>query len=195
MTRKLQTANLKLQSIRPAGPGRHYPAYSPRGFTLIELLVAIGIIGLVFGVITTSLGAIKRRTRDQQRIADLQTIQSALAQYYADQTFYPGNDFDIGTATVLDNDVGNPQVSAATRTYLGAIPREVQSSGPPYCYKPQASFSGGNCDNDPSTTDPSCQFYHLCARFEGPVTAPSNCTALCGGQYNWGVDPYNSAAP
>lgn len=54
-----------------------------RGFTLIELLVVIAIIGVLAGVVLTSLGTARSKARDTQKIANLKNIQLAL-ELYAD---------------------------------------------------------------------------------------------------------------
>lgn len=55
-----------------------------RGFTLIELLVVIAIIGLLSTVIAGPVQTGLKKGRDAKKIGDLKQIQSALAQYSAD---------------------------------------------------------------------------------------------------------------
>ncbi|MDO8579741.1 MAG: prepilin-type N-terminal cleavage/methylation domain-containing protein [bacterium] len=97
-----------------------------KGFTLIELVIVLAIIGIftaiVFGSITTS----RSKARDNSRIADMKTIQLALALYYDVNQIYP---VDFRT---LD-DVG--------QKYLPSIPKDPQTqqdyvynlSGDKYC--------------------------------------------------------------
>jgi len=62
-----------------------------KGFTLVELVIVLAIIGIftavVFGSITTS----RSSARDNSRIADMKTIQLALALYYDVYRAYPAN--------------------------------------------------------------------------------------------------------
>jgi general secretion pathway protein G len=61
-----------------------------RGFTLIELLVVIAIIGLLSTVIAGPVQTGLKKGRDAKKIGDMKQIQSALAQYSADNRgLYP----------------------------------------------------------------------------------------------------------
>jgi|GEM_PF-995853 len=90
-----------------------------KGFTLIELLVVIAIIGILAALIIVSLSNARGRAQDTQRKNNARNIDSALAQYYVDQTTnaYPqvagteaADGVPIGTATActapLDTLVG-----------------------------------------------------------------------------------------
>jgi len=72
------------------------------GFTLIELLVVIAIIDILSTMTVISLNGAKARARDAKRIADLQSIATALQLYYAEHGQYP----DVSDT---DDDIaGNP---------------------------------------------------------------------------------------
>lgn len=51
------------------------------GFTLIELLVVIFIIGLLASIVVVSVNAARKKARDARRIADLDTVRTALEMY------------------------------------------------------------------------------------------------------------------
>lgn len=68
-----------------------------KGFTLIELLVVIAIIGILAALIIVSLVGAQNRARDTQRKNNARNLDSALAQYYLDNSsVYPF------TSTVTD---------------------------------------------------------------------------------------------
>jgi len=57
-----------------------------KGFTLIELLVVIAIIGILSGVVLTSLGTARSKGSDAAVKGDLDGIRSAAEVYYDAQT-------------------------------------------------------------------------------------------------------------
>jgi prepilin-type N-terminal cleavage/methylation domain-containing protein len=57
-----------------------------KGFTLIELLIVIGILGILVAAVMLVLNPIEaqRKSRDNQRMKDLTTLQSIMEQVNAD---------------------------------------------------------------------------------------------------------------
>ena len=159
----------------------------PKGFTLIEVLIAITIVGIVFGVIITSGSALQRSSRDTQREVDLRNLQSALQQYYSDQSFYPSA-IPLATLDSLTSGTGNPTPPATPKTYLNQIPKEPRTGDPSYCYSAQATKTIQSCENN----SVRCHYYLLCAAKEAASSgqAPSaECEAACGSAYNLQVTP------
>ncbi|MEK7607721.1 MAG: type II secretion system protein [Patescibacteria group bacterium] len=60
-----------------------------RGFTLIEILIVISIVGIFTAVVFGSITASRSKARDNSRIADMKTIELALALYYDVNREYP----------------------------------------------------------------------------------------------------------
>ncbi|MBI5134271.1 MAG: prepilin-type N-terminal cleavage/methylation domain-containing protein [Candidatus Taylorbacteria bacterium] len=61
-----------------------------RGFTLIELLVVVSIISLLSAVVLSSLNASRSRARDARRLADMQSLRTAISLYLNDSgNVYP----------------------------------------------------------------------------------------------------------
>ncbi len=77
------------------------------GFTLVELLVAIAIIGILAIIIIVNLNNARTRARDARRIADLDSLRTALEMYYEDHKFYPSDVDPTGSTDCDCTDVGH----------------------------------------------------------------------------------------
>jgi prepilin-type N-terminal cleavage/methylation domain-containing protein len=60
-----------------------------KGFTLIELLVAIGIIAVLSSVVYASFSQARKSARDDERMANLKSLQLAVEMYKAQYGLYP----------------------------------------------------------------------------------------------------------
>jgi len=67
-----------------------------KGFTLIELLVVIFIIGLLASIVVVSVSTARTKSRDARRIADVDSIRTAI-EMYIDANGAPPNPLHITT--------------------------------------------------------------------------------------------------
>ncbi len=112
---------------------------SLRGFTLIELLVVIAIIGILSGIVLVNLRSAQEKARDSRRVADINTLVTALTLYEDNNKVYPA------TLAGLVSD-----------GLINAVPVDPRSSSStPVAYVYAALGSGTDCNG-----------YHLSATLE-----------------------------
>lgn len=155
---------------------------SRMGFTLIELLIVVAIIAVLVGVGSVSFTTARRQGRDAQRKADLAKVASALEQYFADNTSYPGEFFPAGEiqcGVPIDNKVWGTSFTCVyptdTKVYLQELPSDpsLAAGNLQYFYDPQDRSGVGGC------TEPFCQQFILEADLEQtPNPADLDCTPV-----------------
>lgn len=123
-----------------------------KGFTLIELLVVIAIIAVLASIVLVSLNTARVKGRDARRIADIKSIQNALALYYDNNNKYPANatGTQAGAKSALD--------TLVTAGVIPAIPDDPSTPSP-------ATFEYYYATSSDGTTDATS--YHLAAVMEG----------------------------
>lgn len=131
-----------------------------RGFTLVELLVVIAIIGILASVILTSLSTARAKSRDGKRIADIKSIQLALALYYNDNGMYPKSIYSI-----ISGGTGAPPDIPLVPLYLPSVPLDPGTNGK-YFY---SGFRTGGVAACNATNPPV--LYHLSTLLESPNVA------------------------
>lgn len=100
---------------------------SERGFTLIELLVVIAIIGILAALVLAALASAQKGARDSQRKSDLNQYKVALAQFKADNDFYP----DQSVAGDITNTAPGV-LSALNPTYMTSFPKNPNGTAHRY---------------------------------------------------------------
>lgn len=60
-----------------------------RGFTIVELLIVIVVIAILAAITITAFNGVQTRTRDSQRVADMNSIVKALELYKVQNGQYP----------------------------------------------------------------------------------------------------------
>lgn len=126
---------------------------SQRGFTIVELMVVVAIIGILSGIIITNLTSSKSKSRDAQRVSDVNQIQLALEQYFDRCGQYP---IPTGTSNgqiLLTANNGCPS-GITFSSYISVIPNDpvsktqygyiVNSSALPTDYILHASLENSN---------------------------------------------------
>ncbi len=157
--------------------------FSQKAFSLIEVLITISIIAVVATVILGSLSSVQRTGRDAQRQADLNSIKSALAQYYADVNRYPNELTELGSGNALTNCSGRSLPCTVSRTYLSRVPKDP--TGTAYYYRPFTDVIANACGMSGGAEVGICHKYVLCANLENP---PSGSSCFSGG-YNFTMTP------
>ena len=120
--------------------------YAANGFTLIEIMVVISIIAVLTAVIYSSVGAAKVNAQDAKRSGDINSLNTALAEYANDHGGH------VPTAQNSSCVLGNDNVSWVCNSaspegfnialqplvaghYISAIPQDpVNSDGQAYWY-------------------------------------------------------------
>lgn len=143
-----------------------------RGFTLIELLVVIAIIGILSSVVLANLNSSRGKARDAKRIADMESLKSALSAYQLDNQGYPNQLDDLITApgkyltgALIDPTTGEGYYYATssdgTECHFGAFLEQPSSATVPLvsdtdCNSTVADscFSGVNTDAGFDGVDP-----------------------------------------
>lgn len=170
-----------------------------QGFTLVEIMIAVSIVAVVFGLIISSSAAIRKRSRDAQRQADLRMIQTALQQFYTDRNHFPNDFTPISTGLISGvlTDCSNEPTSPActiSKTYLSTIPADP-SGVDQYKYRSKVDTASGanNCGPAAGQGSGTCHSYILCAKLEGssPQAAGdyAECQTQFGSAYNFQIKP------
>ncbi|HTM68426.1 MAG TPA: type II secretion system protein [Candidatus Binatia bacterium] len=104
---------------------RHPSKAAGRGFTLIELLVVIAIIGILATIAVVALGDARGKSRDTKRASDAQSINTALALYYADTNGYPADTgvvLGVGNFKALCTGGWKAACAMGDTVYMGIVP-------------------------------------------------------------------------
>lgn len=74
-------------------------AKNKHGFSLIELLVVISIIAVLTAVLMINFVGARERSRDSQKIQNLNGIKNSLRMYYNDNQIYPATLSMLGSGS------------------------------------------------------------------------------------------------
>ena len=101
--------------------------YYKKGFTLLELLVVIGIMGILIAIGVQSYTTLNKQARDGRRIADLQSVRTALESYRSQNGVYPPNLSPIVPSGYLNAIPADP-VPVRQYVYLPVTTEQGQAS-------------------------------------------------------------------
>lgn len=134
------------------------------GFTLIELLVVIAIIGILASVVLVSLNTARQKARDSRRVADLRTVQLAIAMFYDTTNAYlpvaAAGDMGIVTTNAV---VGTCASGSIVATCLTPYVQGAKLPCDPSLVSGSCAAAGGNGYTYYGTTST----YHIGAMLEG----------------------------
>ncbi len=126
------------------------------GFTVLELLIIIGILCVLLALVLAGLDGARKNSRNEKRVANIQTVALGLAQYHDACRSYPAS-LDV---SVTHDCLGNQSIRELMHdieTY------RFNQSGSEYVYVSLADPS------DPTT----CIGYHLGVALEGQSAGAS----------------------
>ncbi len=131
-----------------------------KGFTVLEFLIVITIMGILIAIVLVSLSSSRERSRDDQRIANVQNASIAIEAFYTDCRTYP-----------LELRVGYtcPTSAITLGNYISDL-GNWDGTNPEYFYQP---LSYGN------NIEP-CTGYHIGVQFENT----GNALAVRDAQFN-----------
>jgi prepilin-type N-terminal cleavage/methylation domain-containing protein len=83
------------------------------GFSLVELMFVVTVLAIISTLVAVNLNSARIKTRDTQRVHDIQEIRSALETYYNRYASYPtaitaGQTFSVSNTMYLDPVPSNP---------------------------------------------------------------------------------------
>lgn len=134
------------------------------GFSLIELLVVISIIAVLTAVLVMNLVGARERSRDSQKIQDLNNLKNALRLYYNDNQAYPSPGVS-NCSNCLNSAVGSSYLPGLTDSGIG-YSYSATSDGNGFVIK--ASLESGAGDEDTNSQircglTPTPGVYAVCA--------------------------------
>ncbi len=167
------------------------------GFTLVELLVVLAILGMLAGVVVTSISGMFRHGGDQAYATDRGTVQSAVLLFYFDghacDTNPPGDAWDSTKDPVFGHYYPT-STGMLTGKDIEEIIEDANAAGSAYTFPAEAIWMGLLCNapspasiHDPGGAAPlpgESGSYLI----EVPVSASSNNYTGATGTYTWVID-------
>jgi prepilin-type N-terminal cleavage/methylation domain-containing protein len=157
------------------------------GFTIIEMLIVVTILAMLAGILVPVLQEGQQTARDSRRMADLRSVQSALADYYREFGSYPntsgawqGDATDVGGLGYA----ATGYIPGLVPNHLTALPRDPDAQFPNatdgYMYRSDGTdykFVLDGTPEDPASFAEGFPFYDPQRTDSWMITTP--------GAYTW----------
>jgi prepilin-type N-terminal cleavage/methylation domain-containing protein len=134
---KLLSLSLSLSRNRPLNQNNKKRS---NGFTLLEILLVVGIIAILAGIVIIAINPSKQlaTVRNTERKSDIRQIESAITQYYIDNSRYPdsltGDLTEIcdtgayASSSIIADCTDLINLSELVPVYLTAIPKDPSAT-------------------------------------------------------------------
>lgn len=152
---------------------------SRKSFTFIELLIVIAIIAIIAAIVGVNLSSSQKRSRDTQRIADMNIIVSALNAYRRERGDFPEETISGGGN--WETSIDQENFLEYLKPYLDKTPVDPKNSGNFY-YAYRYYNSGSSSCLDENKNKP---FYVLAIKSMEIEKNKFKEQATCAG-YDWG---------
>lgn len=142
-----------------------------QGFTLIELIVVAIIVGILATLVAVTHSGVQAKNRNSNRQAHINTLQSQLETYYAENNRYPNidelnsRDWRQKNLTKMPEEtIKDPQWNSELRACTADGQPTLTTAPTAKCYAYQATTTDGSPCTAAKTV---CTQYSLTAWFEG----------------------------
>lgn len=164
------------------------------GFTLVEVLIVLAILGMLAGVVITSISGMFRHGGDQAYATDQDTIQSAVLLFYFDAhacDTEPLSDAWDSSRSPVSGHYYPTSTGLATEKTIEEILAEANAAGSTYSFPGEAIWMGLLCDSPSPASSHSLSGAVPQLGENGPylnevpASAGSNNYAGAIGSYTW----------
>jgi len=138
------------------------------GFTLAEVMVVVGLIAILMTLLLINISRNRIRTRDNLRVADIQSIRLALEQYRASCGVFPATlDLDTNNTRTSLPQNSNNGCQFELGDFISEIPTApTRSNDSTVTVDNDNIFGGYFYAGLSSRNDGSCFDYHIAAELE-----------------------------
>ena len=138
-----------------------------QGFTIVELLIVIVVIGILAALVITTYGGIQAKARNGKRASDIQSVQTQIEAFYAQNQYYPSltdlnsQAWRVTNMKSLDNISLVDPSSTCNPNTTACVTLAVAAKS--YSYQVGDAAANASCE----AVDTNCAQYILTATYEG----------------------------